>query len=39
MRWINALTECTEKTAGATAYFGENDFAVADGRVIGNSAR
>jgi predicted hotdog family 3-hydroxylacyl-ACP dehydratase len=34
MRWINALTECTGTTATATACFGENDFAVADGKVL-----
>jgi predicted hotdog family 3-hydroxylacyl-ACP dehydratase len=34
MQWINVLTDCTEKTAGATACFGENDFAVVDGRVL-----
>ena len=34
MLWINALTSCTETTATATACFGENDFAVADGKVL-----
>ena len=34
MQWINALTGCTEKTAGATACFKENDFAVVDGLVL-----
>ena len=34
MQWLNALTSCTETTATATACFGENDFAVADGKVI-----
>jgi len=34
MRWINELTGCTETTATATACLGENDFAVADGRVL-----
>jgi predicted hotdog family 3-hydroxylacyl-ACP dehydratase len=34
MRWINALTGCTATTATATAIFGENDFAVVDGRVL-----
>jgi predicted hotdog family 3-hydroxylacyl-ACP dehydratase len=34
MQWINALTDCTDKTATATACFGENDFAVADGKVL-----
>ena len=34
MQWINALTDCTATTATATACFGENDFAVADGKVL-----
>jgi predicted hotdog family 3-hydroxylacyl-ACP dehydratase len=34
MRFINALTSCEEKMATATACFGENDFAVADGKVL-----
>jgi len=34
MRWITALTGCTETTATATASFGENDFAVVDGKVL-----
>ncbi len=34
MQWITALTGCTETTATATACFGENDFAVADGKVL-----
>ena len=34
MRWINELTGCTDTTATATAVFAENDFAVADGRVL-----
>jgi predicted hotdog family 3-hydroxylacyl-ACP dehydratase len=34
MQWINALTECSEKTAASTACFGENDFAVVDGLVL-----
>ena len=34
MRWINALTGCTDTTATATATFSENDFAVADGKVL-----
>ncbi len=34
MRWINTLTECTATTATATGSFGENDFAVADGKVL-----
>jgi predicted hotdog family 3-hydroxylacyl-ACP dehydratase len=34
MQWITALTGCTETTATATAWFGENDFVVADGKVL-----
>jgi predicted hotdog family 3-hydroxylacyl-ACP dehydratase len=34
MRWIDALTECTETTARATANFGAESFAVADGAVL-----
>ncbi len=34
MRFINALIHCDEKTATATANFSENDFCVADGKVI-----
>ena len=34
MQWIQALTDCTATTATATACFGENDFAVADGAVL-----
>jgi predicted hotdog family 3-hydroxylacyl-ACP dehydratase len=34
MQWINALTDCTETTAMATACFGENNFAVADGKIL-----
>lgn len=34
MQWITAQTSCTETAATATACFGENDFAVADGKVI-----
>lgn len=33
MRWVNALTECTDTTATATACFDADHFAVADGRV------
>ncbi len=33
MRWIDALTDCTETTASATASFRAEDFAVADGFV------
>ncbi|HEY5041675.1 MAG TPA: hypothetical protein VIK53_06690 [Verrucomicrobiae bacterium] len=34
MRFVNALMRCDEKTATATACFGENDFAVSDGKVL-----
>jgi predicted hotdog family 3-hydroxylacyl-ACP dehydratase len=34
MRWIDALTECTDTTARATASFTTEHFAVADGTVI-----
>ena len=34
MRFINALPDCTDTTATATACFGENDFAVAGGKVL-----
>jgi len=34
MQWVNALTDCTDKTATATACFGENDFAIVDGKVL-----
>ncbi len=34
MRWINALTDCTDTTATATASFAEGDFAVAGGKVL-----
>jgi 3-hydroxyacyl-[acyl-carrier-protein] dehydratase len=34
MRWINALTGCTDTTATATAVFAENDYAVAEGKVL-----
>jgi predicted hotdog family 3-hydroxylacyl-ACP dehydratase len=34
MRWLQALTDCTADTATATACFEENDFAVADGKVL-----
>src|SRR5262245_60744260 len=33
MRWINALTDCTETTAAATACFTPDHFSVADGKV------
>jgi predicted hotdog family 3-hydroxylacyl-ACP dehydratase len=34
MRWIEALTDCTDTTARATASFSNEHFAVADGAVI-----
>lgn len=34
MRWIDALTECTDTTAVATATFGAGHFAVANGFVL-----
>jgi predicted hotdog family 3-hydroxylacyl-ACP dehydratase len=34
MLWISELTSCTETTASATASFGENSYAVVDGRVL-----
>jgi len=34
MRWIDALIECTETTAVATATFSADHFAVADGAVL-----
>ncbi len=34
MRFIDALTDCTETTATATACFGADHFAVADGLVL-----
>jgi predicted hotdog family 3-hydroxylacyl-ACP dehydratase len=34
MRFIDALTECTEKTAVATVCFSEDSFAVANGFVL-----
>jgi len=34
MRFIDALTECTDTTAVATVCFGENSFAVANGFVL-----
>lgn len=33
MRWINALTDCTETTATATTCFTAGDFAVTDGEI------
>lgn len=37
MRFIDALTECTETTAVATACFRENSFAVENGFVLENA--
>jgi predicted hotdog family 3-hydroxylacyl-ACP dehydratase len=34
MRWIDALAECTDTTAKATACFGDGHFAVANGYVL-----
>jgi predicted hotdog family 3-hydroxylacyl-ACP dehydratase len=34
MQWITALTACTETSTTATACFHENDFAVADGKIL-----
>jgi predicted hotdog family 3-hydroxylacyl-ACP dehydratase len=34
MRWIDALTDCTETTARATAIFRAEHFAAADGAVL-----
>ena len=34
MCWIKTLDECTATTATATACFGENDFAVVEGKVL-----
>jgi predicted hotdog family 3-hydroxylacyl-ACP dehydratase len=34
MRWIDALTECTDTTATATTRFGAGRFPVADGAVV-----
>lgn len=34
MRWIDALTECTDTTAVATATFGAEHFAVENGAVL-----
>ncbi|MGA2871130.1 MAG: hypothetical protein ABSF34_18465, partial [Verrucomicrobiota bacterium] len=34
MQWINALADCSETTATATACFQTDDFAVVDGKVI-----
>jgi predicted hotdog family 3-hydroxylacyl-ACP dehydratase len=33
MRWIDSLIDCTDTTATATAFFGAEHFAVADGKV------
>ncbi|HEY5296425.1 MAG TPA: hypothetical protein VIK59_00715 [Verrucomicrobiae bacterium] len=37
MRFIDALTECTETTAVATAFFPADSFAVAAGLVVENA--
>ncbi|MEI6083890.1 MAG: hypothetical protein WCS70_06270 [Verrucomicrobiota bacterium] len=34
MRWVDALTECTDTTATATVCFEANHFAVTDGVVL-----
>ena len=34
MRWLDALTECTDTTATATVCFNADHFAVADGVVL-----
>jgi predicted hotdog family 3-hydroxylacyl-ACP dehydratase len=34
MQWINALIEWTDTSATASAYFGADHFAVAEGRVL-----
>jgi predicted hotdog family 3-hydroxylacyl-ACP dehydratase len=34
MRFVGALTTCTETTATATARFDEKDFCITDGRVL-----
>lgn len=34
MRWIEALTDCTDTEATATTIFGANHFAVSEGRVL-----
>lgn len=34
MRWVDALIECTDTTAVATANFASDSLAVADGRVL-----
>jgi predicted hotdog family 3-hydroxylacyl-ACP dehydratase len=34
MRWINALTDCTNTTARATATFEVGNFAISDGNVL-----
>jgi hypothetical protein len=34
MRWVNALTACTENAASAIARFEDGDFPVADGMVL-----
>src|SRR6266478_83801 len=34
MRWVEALTDCTDTTASATACFDADHFAVAEGKVL-----
>ena len=34
MRWVDALVDCTDTTASATACFNAGHFAVADGKVL-----
>jgi len=34
MRWVETLIDCTDDTATATACFGADDFAVADGLIL-----
>jgi len=34
MRWVDALIDCTDTTASATACFNADHFAVADGKVL-----
>src|SRR6266478_2292596 len=34
MRWVDALIDCTDTTASATACFNADHFAVAEGKVL-----
>src|SRR5881409_4043240 len=34
MRWVDALVDCTDTTASATACFNADHFAVAEGKVL-----